>query len=84
MSNNKVIAILFPKDSEAIFNKNSKRTFGGATTHLYQFAKELCKYCKTYTVIPEYERIDFDDSDKFNIIQLYKEQDRFLKKFFKL
>ncbi len=83
MSNNKVIAILFPKDSEAIFNKNSKRTFGGATTHLYQFAKELCKYCKTYTVIPEYERIDFDDSDKFNIIQLYKEQDSFLKKFFK-
>mgnify|MGYP000846707277 CR=1 FL=1 len=83
MKNNLTIAILFPKDSEAIFNKNSKRTFGGSTIHLYQFAKELHGYCKTYTVIPDYGIIDFDDQNKFDLVKLYKENDNFVLKFLK-
>jgi len=35
------ISIIFPKDSEAIFNTGSTRTFGGATVQMYLFAKEL-------------------------------------------
>mgnify|MGYP001165998653 CR=1 FL=1 len=80
---NKNIAVLFPKDSEAMFNRTSKRTFGGATIHLYHFVKELYHYTNIYTLLPEYDTIDFDDADNFNIIKLYKESDIILLKFIK-
>jgi len=77
-------AILFPKDSEAVFNVKSKRTFGGGTIHLYHFVKELFLYdIIPYTIIPEYEHIEFGDSDYFNLIKLYKERDNFIVKFYK-
>lgn len=83
-SSNIKAAILFPKDSEAVFNIRSKRTFGGATIHLYHFVKQLFYYDITpYTIIPAYEHIEFSDSDYFNLIKLYKESDNFLVKFFK-
>jgi glycosyltransferase involved in cell wall biosynthesis len=37
------IAIIFPKDSEAIFDKTSSRTFGGATVYLFAMANEFVK-----------------------------------------
>jgi len=84
MSNIKKIALLFPKDSEAVFNINSKRTFGGATIHIYHFAKELFNYdIKPLTVIPEYEQIEFSDKDYFNLVQLYRETDSFFIKLIK-
>ena len=77
-------AILFPKDSEAVFNVRSKRTFGGGTIHLYHFVKELFFYdIKPFTIIPRYEHIEFSDSDYFNLVQLYKESDNFIVKFVK-
>lgn len=79
------IFIIFPKDSEALFNKNSNRTFGGASVQMYNIAKELYKYTDitTYSIIPEYSTIDFDDSSKFNLIKLYNENDNSLIKLYK-
>lgn len=79
------ISILFPKDSEALFNKASKRTFGGASVQMYNIAKEFHNYntIKTYSIIPAYGTIDFDDSSKFNLLALYNEKDSLFLKFLK-
>lgn len=69
------IAVFFPKDSEAMFNRNSTRTFGGSTIHLYQFVMELYNSACVYTLLPNYSTIDFDDYDKFHVIKLYSEND---------
>ncbi len=83
MNGQKSIAIFFPKDSEAIFNKTSKRTFGGTAIHLYHFARELFPLGKIFSIIPEYSAIDFPDKDKFNLGMLYKESDSPIIKFLK-
>lgn len=79
------IFIIFPKDSEALFNKNSKRTFGGASVQMYNIAKELSNYnnIDVYSIIPEYKQINFDDKDKFRLIKIYNETDNILLKFIK-
>lgn len=79
------IFIIFPKDSEALFNKNSSRTFGGASVQMYNIAKELNKYkdIQTFSIIPTYDKIDFDDYDKFNLVKLYNEKDSGIVKFYK-
>jgi glycosyltransferase involved in cell wall biosynthesis len=66
------ILILFPKDSEALFNKDSKKTFGGASTQLYNIAKELSTYpdISSVSVIPGTGKIDFPESHLFNLVQL--------------
>ncbi len=76
------IAIVFPKDSEALFNRNSKRTFGGANVQMYMIAKELSSYgtIETISYINPYDEIDFDESDKFKFIKTFKETDNILKK----
>lgn len=38
------IAIIFPKDSSAIFDPHSTETFGGATVQMFLLAKELSNY----------------------------------------
>jgi glycosyltransferase involved in cell wall biosynthesis len=82
----KKIAVIFPKDSEAMFNKNNKRTFGGATVQMYLIAKELNNYknINTYSFIPNYKKISFDEKNKFNLIKIYSEKDNLLTKVFKL
>ncbi|MFC1670545.1 glycosyltransferase family 4 protein [Spirochaetota bacterium] len=77
--------VFFPKDSEAVFNRNSNRTFGGATIHLYQFAKELHHYdnIEILSLIPNYSKIDFDDEKFFNLHKLYNEKDNAIVKFYK-
>lgn len=79
------ILILFPKDSEALFNKASKRTFGGASVQMYNIAKELKNHStvKTFSIIPAYRTIDFDDSSKFNLVMMYNESDSIVIKFVK-
>ena len=78
------IAVFFPKDSEAVFNVKSRRTFGGGTIHLYHFVKELFNYdVIPYTIIPEYDHIEFSDEDYYNLVQLYRESDNFIIKFLK-
>ncbi|MBN2884735.1 glycosyltransferase [Patescibacteria group bacterium] len=81
------IAIIFPKDSEAIFNTGSTRTFGGATVQMYLFAKELNNYknkgINTYSFIVDYKKIYFKDFNSFNFIKTYKEKDFFIIKYFK-
>lgn len=78
------IFIIFPKDSEALFDKNSNRTFGGASVQMYNIAKELYKYkdIETFSIIPDYTNIEFDDYDKFNLVKLYNEKDNAIVKFF--
>ncbi len=85
MRNAKKIYIFFPKDSEALFNKKSTRTFGGASVQLYNIAKELNKYCnvQTISIIPNYKGIDFDDMNYFNLARVYNENDHIIIKFFK-
>jgi len=82
----KKIAVIFPKDSEAMFNVNSTRTFGGASVQLYNIVKELSSYKEiiTYSLIPQYDIINFLDHDKFRLIMLYKETDNIIVKMFKM
>jgi len=79
------IFIIFPKDSEALFNINCKRTFGGASVQVYNIAKELSKYngIRVFSIIPKYKQINFKDSEKFNLIQTYNEKDIIILKFYK-
>ena len=71
------VAVVFPKDSEALFNKNSKRTFGGASVQMYLIAKELKKRAdvSASSLIPDYSEINFDDSGSFDLIKTFNEKD---------
>lgn len=86
--NNKIkkFIIFFPKDSESVFNKESTRTFGGATVQMFSLIRELANYSsniETISVIPEYEKINFDNQDKHNLVMAYNEKDSVIKKIFK-
>lgn len=76
------IAVIFPKDSEAIFNENLKRTFGGATVQMYLIAKELNKDkdLKIFSLIQNYRTIKFNDINQFNIIKTFNENDGLINK----
>lgn len=80
------IAVIFPKHSEALFNKNSNRTFGGASVQMYNIAKELSNYknIETYSLIPDYPVIDFQDSESFNLIKVYSENKNIISKVVRL
>jgi len=79
------IFLIYPKDSEALFDKKSLRTFGGASVQMYNIAKELSNYSEinTYSIIPEYNSINFDDFEKFNLLMAYKEDDNAIVKLLK-
>ena len=76
------IAVIFPKDSEALFNRNSSRTFGGANVQMFMIARELGKKegVEAYSLVPNYETIDFNDSEYFNLVKTFNEHDSILKK----
>ncbi len=78
----KRVIVIFPKDSEAIFNINSIESFGGATAQLYNIARELHNYEEliVYSLISDYPEIYFPDSDKFTFIRTFKNSDSPLKK----
>lgn len=81
----KKIAIIFPKDSEAVFNRHCRETFGGATVQLYLIAKELSTYknIEVYSFINSYDHIEFEDQNKFNLVKTYKRRDNSLIKIIK-
>jgi len=76
------IAIIFPKDSEAIVNRQSNRTFGGATIQLYLIARELFSYnqIKTFSFIPAYKDISFPDIDRFHFVKTFNEKANIIRK----
>ncbi len=76
------IAIVFPKDSEAIFNITSKRPFGGATVQLYLLTRALWHYpnISAYAFIADYETIDFPDQRVFRLIRTFSKNDSAVKK----
>jgi len=76
------IAVIFPKDSEALFNRASGRTFGGANVQMFMIARELFGRpgVEPFSLIPDYPVIDFDDADRFNLVPTFKESDSIVKK----
>ncbi len=74
-----VIAIIFPKDSESVFN-NSQKTFGGATVQLYNYASELAKSYDVHGLINRYDDIDPETHDKFKLDFTFRRTDYFLFK----
>ncbi len=81
----KKVMVIFPKDSEALFNSESTRTFGGASVQMYLFAKELKKNhgLDVYSLICDYEKINFKESEEFQLIKSFKENDSYLAKLIK-
>jgi glycosyltransferase involved in cell wall biosynthesis len=70
----KTIAVVFPKDSESIFN-DSARTFGGATVQLYNFARELCKHHRVSALINVYDNINASRHPGLNIRHTFHARD---------
>lgn len=79
------IAIFFSRHSEALFNKDSNRTYGGGEIQMYNIAKEFGtrESIKTFALIQNYGDINFDEKEKFNLITTFDENDNILVKFFK-
>lgn len=69
------ICVIFPKDSEAIFDTTSSRTFGGATVQMFAIANELVndKGNDVFCIIPKIknkhnlEKISLRVIEAFNI-----------------
>ncbi len=78
------VALIFPRDSQAIFNKNSTQTFGGATVQLYLIAKQLSRHknIKTFSIIANYQTIDFEESEAFNLVKTFDLRDSIIKKIY--
>lgn len=81
----KKVMIIFPKDSEAMFNPESKRTFGGASVQMYLFSKELKKIqnLDVFSMTCDYENINFKEDNSFKLVRNFKESDNFLTKIIK-
>ena len=75
------IAIVFPKDSEGIFNKSSKKTFGGATTQLYNIGVALSeeKNIEIFSLIGKY---NFTEEDRKKLNFVTQKKNTFLFKLF--
>ncbi|MFA6512075.1 MAG: glycosyltransferase family 4 protein [Patescibacteria group bacterium] len=67
----KRLAMIFPKDSEAMFNVNSLSTFGGASVQLYLLARELGQnnQLEILSIIPDYPVINFPDAGLFTLVK---------------
>ena len=78
-------AIIFPKDSEAIFNNKSHRTFGGATVQLYLIAKELIQResVSVLIFIPDYLDKDYEKDNAFVFVRMFKEDETMVSKIYK-
>jgi len=78
----KKIAVVFPKDSESLFN-NKKSTFGGATVQLYNYALEMAKYHDVYCLVGETEISDNERFNSLNILFTFSKNDGYLKRIVK-
>jgi glycosyltransferase involved in cell wall biosynthesis len=78
----KNIAVVFPKDSESIFN-NTKKTFGGATVQLFNYAMELSKHHNVCCLINETEKINYKDFPGLSFKFTFNRGDNYIKKIIK-
>jgi len=78
-SSRKKIAVVFPKDSESIFN-NKKCTFGGATVQLYNYALEMSKYHDVYCLVNETDIPDKTKLGMMNLVFTFSRNDKCFKK----
>lgn len=89
----KKIIILFPKDSEALFDLTSSRTFGGASVQLFNIAQALSSFEDVHVVQGLYEyahvynnisheaaEIDFVCAEKDSLWIKFKKTFKFLKR----
>ncbi|MDD4354170.1 MAG: glycosyltransferase [Candidatus Nanoarchaeia archaeon] len=76
------IMLIFPKDSEALFNDKSNKTFGGASVQMFLIAKELAKdsSLKIYSAILDYPKICSSKKNKFNIVKVHKVKSNIIEK----
>lgn len=81
----KTIAVVFPKDSEALFTEGSNRTFGGASVQMQLIARELQCYSdiKTFSFIPNYKHIDWQAINDLKLVTTFNETDNILLKIWK-
>ncbi len=79
------IITVFPKDSEALFNPSSKRTFGGATVQMHLLTEELSrnKNLQVFPLLCEYENIIIKNK-KIVPLLCYSESDNIIRKIRKL
>ena len=80
----KKIAIIYPKDSEALFNQKSIKTFGGASVQLFLMNKELNKYSnlKTFAIINDCYQLNPDENSSFNLVRTFQRKDFIFKKIY--
>ena len=78
----KKIAIIFPKNSESIFN-NKKQTFGGATVLLFNYAMELGKNHDVYCLTNEIDDIDYKEFPNLKFRFTFNKNDNYFKKIIK-
>ena len=78
----KTIAVVFPKDSESIFN-NKRLTFGGATVLLFNFAMELGKNHDVYCLVNEMDDIDYKEFPNLKFKFTFSNNDNYFKKIIK-
>ena len=78
------IITIFPKDAEALFDRNSSRTFGGADLQMYLITRELATHedVSVSSFIVNYDNIDFDESQHFDLIRTFRENDFILSKIY--
>ncbi len=76
------IAIIYPKDSEAIFNKECEYPYGGGTLQMFLINKEMLKYddLEVYSLIQGYENIDFDEKEDFNLENIFYPKEGIFRK----
>ena len=79
------IAVIFPKDSEALFNIKSSKTFGGASVQLYNIVKALngISDVETVSLISDCGELSFPDENKFTIEKTFKVKDNVAVKIIK-
>ena len=75
----KTIAIVFPKDSESIFN-DKKQTFGGATVQLFNYAMELSKRHNVYCLVNQIDDINYKEFPDLKFKFTFKNNDNYFKK----
>ena len=66
----KNIAVVFPKDSESFFN-DSRKTFGGATVQLFNYARELSHIHNVAALLPASSRVDKLSSSSMKIVHTF-------------
>jgi glycosyltransferase involved in cell wall biosynthesis len=82
INKHKKIAVIFPKDSDSIFN-NKKQSFGGATVQLFNYAVELSKNNDVYCFVKRIDDIDYEKFPNLKFRFTHDKNANYLKKIIK-